>query len=1307
MEEIVNGSSLISWKKQVGPGTQSISHDDKVVLTMTAPVISESGRALIPQRYGYSAVTAQGGNAEFNISGTKGVTITTIGNPVITSDPPITSLTDDERYKRSNVLLAWNEGSITVTSSDGDVSLNIADELPPDGRDGSYNLLGSFGSQKLNPELHVVQARVASKVLLTGKNVTVSILGKQQADGTRYYDPAIQYDYNYGIDMTQNPNADDIDDRVIVKMIATDGDNRIIVENTGYRGTYALDAGHNSYFLARALKGDNILSVKSDPLRKMSNSGGYHVASNSRDSDIMMEGINNTLLGEGGGGYNTLLDTYGNVGITAEKDNHFLTKAASTGTYIGLITRSQHGGDTPNITVTANTGNNMVYLDPSSAAGNFVGIYEDGNYADISLSAPHGENRVIADIDPEAARQTLARYEKTPADRIYFTGIKASAGDSLITLDSQRNIVEIFPSQLGAETSVQGVAIQSDDDFPYLGYQSTVILKAQQDNIVRASTCGIKWAGYKNQINLEAVHGDNVVYGGGYGVRTYSPGFIRLHTEEGNNSITSDGTAMEVNNWGEATLTADSGDNVVRGKDYAALASQGGQITIDSPQGANYLLADGTAVDIKCGGTAEITITGQSVIEGKDAALKTEYSKLPWRTETTEGGTIQVNYDGSSSITGDVYGMNGGTIHVVPHNEGTMTLTGNIYGADETMTLSDFDEMPAFELVTSGQGVRTVNKAWASPVPGGTVNVELSSGSRMTGSADTGSHYARTLLERRKATFDEKLAEAHDAALAQQEMQLGHSLTEEEEAQFEADWNQNVASNYDKETVFRQFEEDAADTVGTISITLNDGALWLMTGSSSITALGGNGGTVYYQDGGDALEIGTLSGSHTFALDLNAEDHSQSDMIYVVNGTSDTQTLAVKNLDELDSQMGDGDSVRFATVKNPGGGFTEGRSYYAANGLYNDALTVDYRLISEDPDADENYDGGNKPSQEAVASVYGGDDAVSVYLVRAAKEETNDGAVTPAKSRDIVWRYVTDLDSYTNRTGQSQYFTPGADQGGWIRLRYRNLGVDNVGEVDGNTYELGYTTVSRQNDERKHRFSASVSYGKETGSWEGYGGDLKIRDFAVSLFDTHEYYPDKEEMAKKPAWKQGTHSYWDNYFKYHHVKTEYSAIDHHTGLQYDGDYNQNVYNLSTEYGRINKLNEKWSIVPQAQLQLSYLGGYDYTDSQGLQVDGDHDWSLIGRLGFDLVDKLDAEQDNKLYFKASLLHEFFDGNDVTVSASGDSIRHEGDQSGTWGVVGLGYSSKIGNRQYFYLDAERYFGNDFDRTYNIRAGVNWKF
>jgi hypothetical protein len=103
--------------------------------------------------------------------------------------------------------------------------------------------------------------------------------------------------------------------------------------------------------------------------------------------------------------------------------------------------------------------------------------------------------------------------------------------------------------------------------------------------------------------------------------------------------------------------------------------------------------------------------------------------------------------------------------------------------------------------------------------------------------------------------------------------------------------------------------EATEDEIGTINLELNDSAVWLMTDSSVITLLSGNGGTVYYQDGGDALQVETVTGSHTWALDLNYSDHSQSDMIYVVNGTSDTQTLVVKNLSELDSQMSDGDAV--------------------------------------------------------------------------------------------------------------------------------------------------------------------------------------------------------------------------------------------------------------------------------------------------------------------------------------------------------------------------------------------------------------
>jgi outer membrane autotransporter protein len=787
------------------------------------------------------------------------------------------------------------------------------------------------------------------------------------------------------------------------------------------------------------------------------------------------------------------------------------------------------------------------------------------------------------------------------------------------------------------------------------------------------------------------ITGDIVIDVNTIGAATYAQAETLLESESGSILINAAGTAAGATGEGQETVKA--------GKDIRlwsnGIVTDTMKYVVHSTLSGVYTMEAGNDIDI----VNTIQDDGAAAVHNNSGSITsvsggtTTITGVMGSGILNESGTIDITAGGGIFIGGNATDYDGDVV--------TGALETGVAASGGTVTLHSDTEVTADTAVASTGGTITFEEGAVLSGTGGAIVV---SGGGTVSAEDTASAKQVDGLISVTGTGSEA-----NVVFAGSGSYLTGDVEAAETGTAALTFSGTALWTGEAETGLTAYENGEAteDEIGTINLELNDSAVWLMTDSSVITLLSGNGGTVYYQDGGDALQVDTVTGSHTWALDLNYDDHSQSDMIYVVNGTSDTQTLVVKNINELDGQMSDGDAVRFATVKYASGGFTEGRSYYAANGIYNDALTVDYRTISEDPDAEENYDDGNKPSQEVVASLYGGDDATNIYLVKTANAELNAGAIAPIRSRDIVWRYVTDMDTFTNRTGQSVYFTPGADQGGWVRLRYRNLGIDGVGEVDGNTYELGYTTVSRQNDERKHRFSASVSYGKESGSWEGYGGDLDIRDFTVSLFDTHEYYPGKEAMAKKPAWKQGTHSYWDNYFKYHHVKTDYSAIDHHSGVQYDGNYNQNVYSLSTEYGRVNKLSERWSIVPQAQLQLSYLGGYDYTDSLGLKVDGDHDWSLIGRLGFDLVDKLDAKQDNKLYLKASLLHEFFDGNDVTTRYGSDRYVNSGDQSGTWGVVGLGYSSKIGDKQYFYLDAERYLGNDFDRTYNIRAGVNWKF
>lgn len=49
----------------------------------------------------------------------------------------------------------------------------------------------------------------------------------------------------------------------------------------------------------------------------------------------------------------------------------------------------------------------------------------------------------------------------------------------------------------------------------------------------------------------------------------------------------------------------------------------------------------------------------------------------------------------------------------------------------------------------------------------------------------------------------------------------------------------------------------------------------------------------------------------------------------------------------------------------------------------------------------------------------------------------------------------------------------------------------------------------------------------------------------------------------------------------------------------------------------------------------------------------------------------------------------------------------ENEGTWYDVGFGFSHKLGEDSYIYLDVERAFGNGNDDTYQINIGLNRAF
>jgi outer membrane autotransporter protein len=1020
---------------------------------------------------------------------------------------------------------------------------------------------------------------------------------------------------------------------------------------SGGQGNVGIWVKNDGVVSITATEGDNTATSRDRSTSTNYDSWWGISVSNTATLYLTAEKGSNNIIGLGANDYGAGVYQGSNLYMTAGKDNII------QGTNYGVWGNPSHEftleGYSTTISIKSTGGNNEITADATSVGGQSFGISAEDyyRYKDDQGVGHTVHNDIEVDVTADIGNNTISAKGEAGV------GILVWADD-----DDDEASVNL--------TATQGSNTVSSTWYGIYSYNSTMNMTAGTDNTVEATSPGSSASyycygiyGYGSSVNLTSVSGNNVVTVSGpkysAGIANWlSSGETNLTAQNGSNEIIVTGindatyiSAVE-NVAGTVTVSATNGNNTIKAENASGaigIYDCFGSTKVTAENGNNEIMSSNTAVYSE-GGETEITATGGSnIIEGTEAGVYAKY-----------GGSVSVT--GSSQISSDNIAL----MAAAPYTDSTQTVNAAVnvnYGADSTIDGDITAMQDGTVTVTPASSDATINvtsnivaygnETLTDPLEyeGGTVELDLTGGSTFTGTSSV----------------------AYDLA-----------------------------------------DDKGTEREGTVNIDLPADALWYMTDSSSVTNLSGNGGTVYYQNGGYALQIGTLTGSHTFAMDFSM-DGTQSDMLYINEGTSDEQTLQIKNLSELDSEMQAGDAVRFAVVGNSLDEFRDGKVISTStSGLYRNTLSIEYRDVATDPLNTEAYndeyngDGTNKPTTADVNALYVDPytDPQNVYVVKTA-EGLNDGAVTPSRNRDMIWRYMTTLDTFTKRDGEARYFTDEGKRGAWVRLGYSNLGVDGVGELDGNTYELGWTTVSRQNDERKHRFSASVAYGKPKGHFEGYGGDLTVRDFSVNLYDTHEYYPSAEKLANKPEWKKESHAYWDNYLKYHHVKTEYDAYDHVVGTKYSGDYDQNVWNLSTEYGHKLMLSKDWFWVPQAQLQLSYLGSYDYVDSQGLHVDGDSDWSLIGRLGFDLVRDLHDSRDSKIYFKASLLHEFLDGNDVTTSYDGDRYVSEGDQSGTWGVVGLGFSSKIGDKQYFYLDAERYFGNDFERTYDIRAGVNWKF
>jgi hypothetical protein len=924
-------------------------------------------------------------------------------------------------------------------------------------------------------------------------------------------------------------------------------------------------------------------------------------------------------------------------------------------------------------TYIATEGNNEVIDDERDFWGIFAGDHDDDHYSywnnsreysELTLKANKGSNIISGLGTPRFA---VGAWVKGRIELIAGTNNEVTSGYT---------------------------DIYANDD-------SIIKVIAGKDNILNSTEkyyagVNVTASYYSSDITIESYNGNNVLKATGTtlsdsAVDSQRDSSLKIIADNGSNTIEHPYVGIHVSNNGVVDVKAKN-DNTIVGANEGSFSSlfarqdTNSAINVISEEGSNTLSADitgiasdGGKISVKAGKINTIQSNGSSIYGGNSGdvevisnktnninshngmgieALEEAKVRVVSERNIISAKTVGVSALSKSNV--DITGVNvvkadtdgtafeSGTEAVVNDNYcGNSSVEGNIVAYDK----GTVNVRPA-DTINSSVEVKGNISSYKDGSAGGIVNVDLNNNSIFTGAA-------------------------------------------------------NTADNYDAEY--------GTSANGIINIRMSREAFWNMENSSSVTNLSGTG-TVIFTHGGDSLKVDNITESKTYKMDLSIVG-TDSDMLYVKNSDHSKQTLIIKNADELRSSMSPNMAVRFATFADGNDEFTDGTVIggYVPAGIYNDSLIVRTRDVNNDPDNTTEYnnayngDGTRKPTAETVANLYyAGDNPQNVYIVKERK--INDGAKTPAVNSKLTYRYFTDMDTFTKRSGQAEYFTAGADQGWFIRTAHNKVGVDDIGSVSGNTFELGYTDVGKNNDEYKHRWQVAGSFQRLTGSYENISGNLKVKDGYLAYYDTKEYYDKKDKRDARPEYKRNEHDYWDSYLKVHYAKTYYDVNDQDTNLLYKGDYDQWIVNLSTEYGRKIALSHSWSIVPQVQLQVSYIDGYSYTDSQGLYTKADHCWSILGRLGFDLAKDINTESDMKFYLKASILHEFMDDADIITTFYGpnfNTLKTKGDSDGTWGAVGVGFSGRLQPDQFFFIDAETYFGNDFDDTFSVRAGLALEF
>ena len=467
--------------------------------------------------------------------------------------------------------------------------------------------------------------------------------------------------------------------------------------------------------------------------------------------------------------------------------------------------------------------------------------------------------------------------------------------------------------------------------------------------------------------------------------------------------------------------------------------------------------------------------------------------------------------------------------------------------------------------------------------------------------------------------------------------------------------------NIGKGTNVDPIPPDKADVMG-MNLGLSNGGTWNTDGNSFVNNLTFNDGVINVNGGADQkIQIDNVAGS---GGDINIKgelDNGVWKLGEVVLGKDDNSNVEGKIDLNLSGVTADDIEDSKAALDALAGSLSVKGNDDKLDATGNIQEGLISGGISSDLKVDEN----------GVVSVDKG------TVQQGTSTTTMDSMRDIASVAIAAWRQED--SSLGQRLGELR--SSEGDQGIWTRMSRGEFEYNDNFKNQYNFFQLGYDKAYGD-----WHYGAAISHNDGKTSYANGSGENS--SLSLSLYGT---------------WLGNDGEYADIVLKQGRLSNEFDIVT--AAGRTVGDYDMWGTSLSGEYGKKIKLNDGWYLTPQGQLTLMYIGGEDYTTSNGIMAEQDSMTSLVGRVGFEMGKAVNDK--GRIFAKASLLHDFNGKADTRLTLGDKHNSYTQDLGETWYEAGIGVSYKVSKASYIYADVMKTFGGDLETPWQWNAGVRYSF